>query len=143
MSEFLYRKSLEFLEHLGDAGLPLTVDPLYWLAESLREQQRYDEALEILDKCLAQIDTLKLETSTLALSYYCRAKISLEKGNKETADQNFKKAMAVFDKREHPNKLIVMHAYAKFLTDNQRQAESDQINEEIRELEKALKILTT
>jgi len=146
MAEFLYRKSLEFLENLpsGDNDRQvLSVDPFYWLAESLREQQKYDEALEVLDKVTTLIEKVTLETPTSALVYYCKAKIALEKGNKEQVEEYFKKAMAIFDKRDHPSKPVIMRAYSKFLSDNQRQAEADQLNEELKEIEKQLKHLTT
>jgi len=146
MAEFLYKKSLEFLEALPaddhDRQL-LTVDPFYWLGESLREQQKYDEALEVLDKAISQIEKLTLETSTSALIQFCKAKIALEKGNKEQTEEHFKKAITVFDKRDHPSKALIIRAYSKFLADNQRQPEADQLNEELKEIEKQLKHLTT
>jgi len=66
----------------------------------------------------------------------------LKKGNKEQAENYFKKAMIIFDKRDHPSKPLIIRAYSKFLTDNQRQAEADQLNEELKEIEKQLKHLT-
>jgi len=145
MAEFLYRKSLEFLETLpaddNDRQL-LSIDPLYFLAESLREQQKYDESTEVLDKAIAIIEKLNSETTTSALIHFCKAKIALEKGNKEQAENYFKKAMIIFDKRDHPSKPLIIRAYSKFLTDNQRQAEADQLNEELKEIEKQLKHLT-
>jgi len=50
--------------------------------------------------------------------------------------------MIIFDKRDHPSKPLIIRAYSKFLTDNQRQAEADQLNEELKEIEKQLKHLT-
>jgi len=145
MAEFLYRKSLEFLETLPAADNDrqlLTIDPLYFLAESLREQQKYDESTEVLDKAISIIEKLNLETTTFALIHFCKAKIALEKGNKEQAENYFKKTMIIFDKRDHPSKPLIIRAYSKFLTDNQRQAEADQLNEELKEIEKQLKHLT-
>jgi len=143
MAEFLYRKSLEFLEHVAASPNADTVDPLYWLAESLREQNRYDEAVEVVDKSIALIGKLALDTHTLGLAYFCKAKINLETGNKDVVDDFFKKALTVFEKREHPSKLLILIAYSSFLQDNKKQDEANALKESITQLEKSLRQLTT
>jgi len=141
-----YKRCSNLFNQLGELNYVkknfLMAEFLYFLAESLREQQRHDESTEALDKAISIIEKLNSETTTSALIYFCKAKIALEKGNKEQAENYFKKTMIVFDKRDHPSKPLIIRAYSKFLTDNQRQAEADQLNEELKEIEKQLKHLT-